>query len=206
MLHFMRDMREISSRRFQFLNVLQRFFQPQMSFVWTDAQAIEHQHFQIAKAFNRRWRNLTQISCIRKIIETIRDHRQPSVNYFQRSDFQIVPDAKRRAIHNCMRDDLREPTAEMRRLEDILKDAANVFPRALVRVQPESAMPKIQRANVVETKDMIGVTVCNENCVKVSQANLQSLLAKVARSVDDNRLAGVLDQNGNAQSLITRII
>jgi hypothetical protein len=40
---------------------------------------------------------------------------------------------------------------------------------------------------------MIGMTMGDEHCVKVFQSDPESLLAKIAGSVNDNRLTGVLD-------------
>jgi len=47
----------------------------------------------------------------------------------------------------------------MRRLEDVLKDAANVFPRAFVGIDTERAVTKVERAQIVEAEDVVGVAV-----------------------------------------------
>src|SRR6266478_6808813 len=137
MLYLMRDMREISAPRLQLFNVFKRAFQPQMSFVRANAQTVEHQHFQITQAFNGCRRNLTQIGGVGKVVEAISNHGQAAVNNFKGSYLDISADAKRRAVHNCMRHNLWQATAEMRRLKDVLENSPDVFPGAFVCVKTE---------------------------------------------------------------------
>src|ERR1051326_278457 len=136
MLHFMRDVRKVSALRFQLFDIFQRAFQPKVGLMRANTQAVEHQHFEIAETFNGRGRNLAQVSGVSKVIEAIRDHRQASVNDFQRSYFQTLADTEWRAIYHGVRNYLRQPAAKMGGLEDILKNAADVFPRAFVGIQP----------------------------------------------------------------------
>lgn len=67
-------------------------------------------------------------------------------------------------------------------------------------------MTKIQRANIVEAENMIRVTVSDQDCVEVLQANSQSLLPKIARRVNDNCLAGVFDEHRNPETFVTRVV
>src|SRR6185436_17522894 len=67
-------------------------------------------------------------------------------------------------------------------------------------------MTKIQWANIVEAENMVRVTVSDEDCVEVLHANSQSLLPKIARSVNDNCLAGVFDEHRNPETIVTRIV
>ena len=50
MLYFMSDVRQVGALRLQFLDVLQRAFQPKMRVMRANAQAVKHQHFQITQA------------------------------------------------------------------------------------------------------------------------------------------------------------
>src|SRR5438132_759428 len=94
----------------------------------------------------------------------------------------------------------------MRRLKNVFEDATNIDPRALVRVQAEWAVAKVERANIVQSENVIGVAVCDQDRVEMLQAMTQSLLAKVGGSIDDDCLAAVLDQNRDAQTFDTRIV
>src|SRR6185369_8051631 len=59
---------------------------------------------------------------------------------------------------------------------------------------------------VVETEDVIGVTVRDQHGIEMFQTSSQRLLPKVGGSVDDDSLPGVLDQDRNAQTLVARIV
>jgi hypothetical protein len=59
-------------------------------------------------------------------------------------------------------------------------------------------MAEVQRANVVETENVIGMAMRNENRVEMFQPDSQSLLAKIAGSVNDNCLARMLNQDRDA--------
>src|SRR5436190_20980992 len=128
------------------------------------------------------------------------------MNDFERSHFKIFADTKRSAVDDYVRNNLRQPTTKVGRLENILKDSANILPGALVRIKPQRAIPKIQGANVIKTKDVIGMTMSDEDGVEVPQTNFQSLLSKITRRVDDDCLTGMFDQNRHAQSLIAWIV
>jgi hypothetical protein len=92
-----------------------------------------------------------------------------------------------------MRDDLRQAATKMRGLKDVFENAPDVDPGPFVSVKTQRAMAKIQRSNVIETEDVVGVTMSHQHCVEMFQAMTQSLLAKIGRSVNDNDLARVFD-------------
>ena len=83
----------------------------------------------------------------------------------------------------------------MRRLEDVFEDAADIDPGAFVGIETKRAITKIQRANIVETKNVVGVAMRNQDRVEPLQAIAQGLLAKVGGSIDENRLTGMFDEN-----------
>src|SRR5258707_12234857 len=139
------DMRKVGAARLQLIHVFQRALQPKMRRVRLDAQAIEHQHFQIAQAFDRGRRYLAQIRRVGKVVEAISNYRQPAVDYFERSNFQIGGEAEGRAVNDRMRHDLWQAAAKMRKLEDIFEDPPNVDPGSFVRVKSQTAVAKVQR-------------------------------------------------------------
>ena len=166
-----------------------------MGLMRTNTQAIKNQNPQVSQSFNcRRW-NLAQVSRVSKIIKAISDDRKPAVNYFERRYLQVATKTKRRAGNHRVRDDLGQAAAKVRWLENVLKNAANITPRALIRVETKRAVTKIQRANVVEAEDMIRMTMCDQHGIQALQAESQRLLAKVAGSIDDNRLTGMFNQH-----------
>ena len=92
------------------------------------------------------------------------------MNNFKRSYLEIAADAKRRAIHNCVRHNLWQPATEMRRLKHVLKNSADVFPGALVCVKAERPMTKVKGPNVIKSENVIGVTMRDEHCIQVLQS------------------------------------
>ena len=80
----------------------------------------------------------------------------------------------------------RQTAAKVRRLKDVFEDAFDIDPRAFVRINAKRAKTKVQRADVVETKNVIGVTVSDQNSVEMLQSEAQRLLAKVGRRIDEN--------------------
>jgi hypothetical protein len=72
----------------------------------------------------------------------------------------------------------------MRWFKDVLEDAFDIDPGTLVRVNTERAKTKVQRPDVVQTKNVIGVTMSDQNSIELFQPKAQSLLAKVCRRID----------------------
>jgi hypothetical protein len=54
-------------------------------------------------------------------------------------------------------------------------------------------MTKIQRPDVVEAENVIGMTMRYQHRVQMFEAGSEGLLPEVTRSVDNNRLPGVFD-------------
>src|SRR5207302_703602 len=105
-----------------------------------------------------------------------------------------------------MGNNLWQPTAKMRGLKDVTEDAANVDPGAFIRVKAQRAMTKVERTNVVKSKDVIGMTVRDQHGIEMLQPITQRLLAKVSRGIDDDGLPGVFDQYRDAQALIPQVV
>src|SRR5216683_3323069 len=117
------------------------------------------------------------------------------MNYLKRRNKQIFCKAKLRAAGDCVWDNLRQPATEMRGLEDVFEDASDIDPGSLICIKSERAVAKIQRANIVKTKNVISMTVSDQDGVEPFQTIAQCLLAKIGRRVDQDRLAHMLDEN-----------
>ena len=105
-----------------------------------------------------------------------------------------------------VRDELRQPAAEMRRLEDVLEDAPKVDPRDLVREDRHRTVAEVQGTYIVEPEDVIDVAVRDEDRVDVADIGSKRLLPKIARCIDEDGLPGVLDEYGDSESFILRIV
>src|SRR5438876_1200257 len=84
-----------------------------------------------------------------------------------------------RAVDHGVRDDLRQAAAKVRRLEHILEDSSDVYPGPLVRIQTQRAMAEVQRPDIVESKNVIGVAMRNQDCIQSLQTMTQCLLPKI---------------------------
>src|ERR1041384_7195548 len=108
------------------------------------------------------------------------------MNNFQRRDLQLFSDTETRAGRNDIRDYLRQTTTKVRRLKDVLEDPFDIYPRTLVGVNTKRAKTKVQRPDVIKTKNVIGVTVSDQNGIELFQSEAQSLLPKVCRRIDED--------------------
>lgn len=187
------DVRKERAPRLDAFDVLERFVDPQMCRVFPETQTVEHEHVQAAQRIDRLLRDLAEIGEIRKIVEAIGHHRQTSVDHFNRRDLQILADAKTGAWCNDICNHHGQTAAEVRRLEDVLEHAPDVDPGTLICVNAERSEAKVQRPDVVETKDVIGVTVCDQDRVEMFESKAKRLLSKVHRSVDEDSAARVFD-------------
>src|SRR6185503_18365629 len=117
------------------------------------------------------------------------------MNHFQRRDFQLFTDAKTRAGGNEVGNHFRQTATEMRRLEDVLENSFDIHPRAFIRTDGEGAEAKVQRADIVETKNVICVTVSNQDRIKLLQSKAEGLLSKVGRRIDQHGAPGMFDDD-----------
>src|SRR5215213_11834655 len=182
-----------SSSGLQLVHVTERFIHPQMCRVFLKAQTIKHQHVQALQCIDCRARNLAEIGQVSKVVEAIRHHRQVTVDHLQRRDLQFFAYAETPARRHDVRNDLRQTAAEMRRLEDVLENAFDVHPGTFIRTDTERAKTKVERADVVETENVIGVTVSDQNRVEMFKSKAQCLLSKVGRRIDQHGAPGMFD-------------
>src|ERR1051325_2734127 len=195
MLDVVGDVSKESPPRLQLIDILERLINPQMCWMFSETQTIEYEHVQTLQRVDRRRRNLAEIRQVSKVVKTISHHRQATMNHFQRRDLQLVPNTKTRTVRDNVCEHFGQTATVVRRLEDVLEDAFDIHPRAFIRVDPERAKTKVQRPNVVKTKNVIGVTMRDEHGVEMLQPEAQRLLSKVGRRIDEKRAAAVLDDD-----------
>src|SRR5262245_13182664 len=105
-----------------------------------------------------------------------------------------------------MRNELRQPSADMLTLEDVREDAPQPPPRALTRVYRDGATPEIDRANVVEAEDVVCVAMRNQQRVEPVDLFAQRLLAKISRDIDHHATPVIFYHQAGAQTLVARIV
>src|SRR5688500_16256307 len=80
----------------------------------------------------------------------------------------------------------RKAAAEVRRFEDVFEDALNIHPRTFVSKNTQSSETKVQRPDVIQTKDVIGMAMRDQNRIEMLQTKAQRLLTKISRRVDEH--------------------
>src|SRR5947207_1823352 len=153
MLYIGSYMGQVSAARFELGDVREGFVQPEMCWMFFETQAVEHEHIQVPKCVHRCRRNLTQVSCIGKIIEAIRHHGQPAMNHLERRNLQPLTHTKRCPGINCVREHLQQSTTKVRGFENVFEDTTDVRPCLLVSENAQGAEAKVQGTNVIKTKD-----------------------------------------------------
>jgi hypothetical protein len=150
-------------------------------------------------------RNCFEVSCVGKIVKAISDDRQFTVNNLDRRYLNIA-DAEWGIGLNRMRDELWQAATHMGRIKDVAKYPPKVGPRDLIRINTHRSVSKIKRPNIIQPKDVINVTVSNQNGVKIFDLCAKSLLAKIDRGINKDLFVLVLDQDRDAKAFVTGIV
>lgn len=162
--------------------------------MWFDSNTIKDQDIETLQTGDRFVRNKIQVRRVCKVVEAIRDHRELTVDHFERCNFQPVADAKGSVRIDRVRDQLGQAAAKMNRFEDVLEDPPEIYPRDLVRKDRHRAKAKVQRPDVIESENVIDVTVRDENRVDPLDLRPQRLLPKVDRCIDEDLVVIMLDE------------
>src|SRR5881409_1568692 len=85
-LYVVGDVREESALGLQLFNILERALEPQMRFMRADSETVKHQNVQTAQPVNCRGRDLAQVCRVSKVIETIGNDGQASMDHLKRRD------------------------------------------------------------------------------------------------------------------------
>ena len=92
-------------------------------------------------------------------------------------------------------------------IEDVGKHAPDDAKCFFIAVDGQRrALANIERANVVEAENVVGMTVRQQNGVEAVESNTERLLAEVRSGINHNVLAATGDQQGRAQPLIVGIV
>ncbi len=191
--------------RHEFFDVGEGFLEVQMRRVWLNADAVKHQNIKPAEPIKRLRRNGLQVGRVGEIVKAISDHRKLAVDDLKRRHLDLA-DAKGRTRKDRVRDKLRQPAAQVGRLKNVLKNATKVDPGDLIREDRHRPVAKIQRPDVIKAEDVIDVAVSDEHRIELADICPQCLLAEIRRGIDEDRLPFMLDEDRDAEPLITRVI
>jgi hypothetical protein len=128
------DVRQVRAARAQLFDVIERAFEPEVRRVRLDPQAVYDERVEAAEQLFRAVGYLAQVCQISEVVEAVAGDGEPAVDDLDRRDVEVGAEAEGRAVFDGVGVDLREASAEVRRLEDVPEDAADVAPGALVGV------------------------------------------------------------------------
>lgn len=128
------------------------------------------------------------------------------MDHFERRNGKVLADAERGLVMDRVRDQLRQASAKMRRLEDVLEYPPQIHPRSLISIDPHRPVAKIQRPNVIETEHVVDVTMRDQHRVQAPDTGAQRLLAEIRRSINKDLLVPVFDQDRHAKAFVSRIV
>ena len=122
-----------------------------------------------------------------------RDGDKLDAHQFERGVHDVQVDTWDGALRRCSIKDVGEGAA----------NHAKGFFRAVDRER--RFLADVERANVVEAEDVVGVAVGEQDGVEAIEADAEGLLAEIGCGVDDDVLAVARKQEGGAQAVIVRI-
>lgn len=188
-------------------DVSERLIEVQMRRMWLEAERVENQHIQPAQLLQRFFRDQVAVGdkgdFALPIAKTKRGHIAAAMLDVDRRDAQA---ADFKLAFDYVRRDLRQPAADVLRLEDVIEHAAQIAPGAFTGVNRQRAVAEIERANVIEAEDVIGVGMRNKDRVEPMNARAQGLLAEISRDVYDQTLIVVFDHQTGAEPFVARIV
>src|SRR5579872_371019 len=171
--------------------------------MWPMPQRIQEQHIEPAQLRLRFRRNLTMIGKISHRTELESVHRAFSVQHADGSELEAEK-FKRRLVH---------PPQIQLGDHGLNLFVERVAEHALERRQSVRgpihwdgfALPEVERADVIQAKNVICVRVGVENRIRPAEPNAEHLLAEIGRGVHHHIVPFILQQDGRTQALIARI-
>ena len=91
-------------------------------------------------------------------------------------------------------------------VEHISERAANDLKRFFVRINRQrDLLPQIVRTNIIESHNVISVSMGKQNCIEASNLRAQGLLAKIRSRIDHHIPAIARKEQGRAKPVVVRV-
>jgi len=91
--------------------------------------------------------------------------------------------------------------------EDVFEDAADDVEGGLAAVDGDVAgLAEVEGADVVETENVVGVAVGEEDGVELGDADAEGLITEVGGGVDDDVFVVVVEPDGGAEAVVARVV
>src|SRR5579859_2894065 len=167
------------------------------------AKSIQDEHVEILQQGNGRFGHGAEIGEIGGVAKTEAENRDVAMNEWNRSD--CSSEQANRAVDqiDC---DKRHRTEFGLAVKDVGESAAQNLKSFFARKNGKRrTLAHIEWANVVESENVVGVSVSEEDGVQALDAGAQGLLAKVWSRIDDNVLAIAGKKQGRAETVVARI-
>src|SRR5882757_108813 len=167
------------------------------------AERIEDEFVEAFEQSDGRFRDGAEVRQIRSVAKAKTQDVQIAMN--QRNWRDGCAEKSDRAV-DVMDFDERNRADFRLAVEDVRKRAAQDVKCFGVRENRQCGLlAHIERANVVESENVIGMGVREEDSVKTLEADAKGLLAKVRRRVNDDVLAIAREKQGRAETIVARI-
>ncbi len=200
--------RDVSEPR---LARLQPFDQPQalldgavrgMRFI---TQRVQEQHIQAAEQGQGFFRDVAVVSQVGRFAETETVAGPASVKHGHGLEAQSG-DLDRRAVEG-VGPDARPRGLGLASMKDVGENAPDDSQRFLGGIDRDRlGLQKVERAQIVEAQDVVGVAVSKQHRVDAREARAQGLLAEIGPRVDDHAMAVPAQRDRGPQSPVARVV
>ena len=199
-----RDVGEPGLTRLQPLDDLQALLDGAVGGMGLVAQCVEEQHVQVFQHGQRPLRYFAVVGQIGRLAEAKAVAGSAAVE--QRDGHYAEPgDVNRRAAEGVSAD-ARPRGLGFAGVENVGEDAADDRQSLLGTVDGDGlALKKIEGTQVVETQDVVGVTVCKKHRVHARETGAESLLPEIGPSVDDNAVPVPTQGYRGPQTVVARV-
>lgn len=130
-------------------------------------------------------------------------HAAPSVTDFKWCDIEAT-DLK--ITDDRVGSDLRKATADILCFEDIIEDTTQLTPRDLARVDGDGAILEIDGSDIVESEDVVCVTMSDQQGLDAPETAAERLLPEIRRDIDQQPMAVMVDEKPGAKAFIPWIV
>ncbi len=184
----MRDMREESPRRLQFFNRPERLLDRRMGGVRVMAQRVQEENVEPGELLLAFGRDLAVIREIRAIAKLESVHGALAVIHANRLNGDTG------YVDRCILEQMRAQPGSAGLTRRVIE---HVMERLLDNGESRGRgvdgdvrlLHKIERADIVQAKDVVGMRVREENRVNPIDAVTQRLIAEIGRGIDENAFA-----------------
>ena len=199
-----REVGEPGLTRLQPLDDLQALLDCAVGGMGLVAQCVEEQHVQVFQQSQGLLRHLAVVGQVGRVAKAEAVAGSASVEHRDGNDGE-PGDLDGRAVEGVGAD-AGPGRLGFAGVEDVGEDAPDNRQRLLRSVNGNGlALKKIERTQVVETQDVVGVTVCKKHGVHAREGGAERLLPEIGPGVDDSAVRVPTQGNRGPETLVARV-